>query len=392
MASNLSVSVTDVAQVVPITEPETILNGFLFEKNNKHKAIDLTYPVEYGVSLTGRFKNDNGKPEKATLTVLQMKPRTMMMATANEQGIFSLTGLNFYDTATYSFKADKAKNYPYGKVELLPRDVPALKFKESMFTLRVQNAQSIQRIISEYEVPKDVRMLESVEVKASRIEEEHQKDYRVKRPYGKPDHVLKSKDINTAYGNLIYALVGKIPGLIVRPESNSIGFSRAGAQSINFGGEPLVTINDVAMGGNAFQTLSSINPLSVESIEFTSRINVLYGSQGASGVISIYTKQGLSEEDLIITPNFQKIRMFGYSSTRSFKFPDYDDKATDLKMADYRSTLYWNPTVIIDTTSGTTSVSFFASDLQGKYRIVAEGVTQNGEPIRSVYFLDVDNN
>lgn len=395
LASNLSVSVTDVAQVVPITEPETILNGFLFEKNNKHKAIDLTYPVEYGVSLTGRFKNDNGKPEKATLTVLQMKPRTMMMATANEQGIFSLTGLNFYDTATYSFKADKAKNYPYGKVELLPRDVPALKFKESMFTLRVQNAQSIQRIISEYEVPKDVRMLEAVEVRASRIDEEYQKDYRIKRPYGKPDYILKEKDINKGYGNLLYSLQGRFPGLIIGQPTNgswTIYTRRGLSSSINNIHEVTVMLDNVPMGGSPGDAISSINPETVESIEFTNKINVLYGSSSAFGVISIYTKTGPSGEDLKVTPNFQTVKIIGYSRSREFRFPDYDDKDTDLKMADYRSTIYWNPEVVTDVKTGTASVSFFASDLQGKYRIVAEGVTQNGEPIRSVYFLDVDNN
>ena len=391
LASNLSMTITDVVQVVPITEQETILNGFPFEKNNTSKVIDLKYPVEYGVGFTGRFKNDNNRPEKATLTILQMKPRDVMMATADEQGVFSLTGLNFYDTVTYSFKADKAKNYPYGKVEILPRDMPAPKF-DSKFTLRVQSAQSIQRIISEYEVPRDVRLLKGVVVKASRLPDEQEKNYRVKRPYGNPDYVLTPKDINTAYPNLLYSLVGKVPGMEVKPEVNSIVFTRAKFNSINFSGSPLVTLNDVPLGGNAGDILAMINPSSIESIGFTKRINVMYGSQGASGVISIYTKTGFLGEDLKVTPNFQTLKIQGYSRSREFRFPDYDDKATDLKMADYRSTIYWNPDVRTDGKTGTTSISFFAADLQGKYRIVAEGITQNGEPIRGVYFLEVDNN
>ncbi|MEK6782961.1 MAG: carboxypeptidase-like regulatory domain-containing protein [Bacteroidota bacterium] len=390
LTANLSISVTDAIQVVPIAEPVTIMDGYPFKKESQRKAVDLKYPVEYGVGFSGKFLNDNGKPEKTTLTILQMKPRNMMLAASNEQGIFSITGLDFYDTAMFSFKADKAKDYPYGKVDLQQREIPPMSFRDNAFNLTVQNTQSQQRIISEYEVPKDVRLLQSVEVKASRIEEQYEKDYRMSRPYGKADHVLKSKDINTSYGNLIYALVGKIPGLKVNPERGTIGFSRAATQSISFGGDPLVTINDVAMGGDAYQTISTINPSTVESIEFTNRLNVLYGSQGANGVISIYTKQGTSEDELR-APNFQTVKIAGYSSLRNFRYPDYRSKETDVKKADYRSTIYWNPEVTSEAEIDTATVSFFSADLPGKYRMVAEGVNEKGEPVRYVLFLEIEN-
>ena len=318
----------------------------------------------------------------------------MMMATTDEKGIFSLTGLDFYDTATFSFKADKARDNPYGKVELMPREVPPMDFEESKHSISVQNTQSQQRIISEYEVPKGVRLLEGVEVKARRIEEQYEKDYRVKRPYGKPDYVLKEKDINTGYGNLLFSIQGKFPGLIVREtEIGWVVYTQRGAGS-SYANKKEVTvmINDVPVGGSPAQIISSINPQTVEAIEFTNRINVLYGSSSGFGVLSIYTKQGATEEDIRVAPNFQTINTQGYFSARNYKFPDYESKETDVTKADYRSTIYWNPEVVTDAKTGTASISFFASDLQGKYRIVAEGITQHGEPIRGVYFLEVDNN
>lgn len=39
---------------------------------------------------------------------------------------------------------------------------------------------------------------------------------------------------------------------------------------------------------------------------------------------------------------------------------------------------------------GTATVSFYTADLVGNYRILAEGITQNGEPVRCEYFLVVD--
>ena len=148
-------------------------------------------------------------------------------------------------------------------------------------------------------------------------------------------------------------------------------------------------VNDVPLGGSPADILSSINPESVESIELTNRINVLYGSFSGFGVLSIYTKQGPLEEDLKVAPNFQLIKLLGYSTPRLFKSPDYNDPKTDSTKADYRSTIYWNPNVLTDVKTGTATVSFFAADLPGKYRIVAEGVTQNGEPVRCVHFVDV---
>jgi hypothetical protein len=387
IATNLSISVTDATQVVPIAEPVTILNGYPFEKEKRVKATSLKYPVEYGVGFRGKFVNDNGKPEKTMLTILQTKPRNMVLAETDDGGIFSTTGLDFYDSATFSIKAEKAKDFPYGKVELLPRETAPINFRESTFNLAIQNTQSAQRIISEYEAPKDARMLKGVEIKAKRIEEPVD---RVQRPYGKADAILTEKQVNDkGYGNLAYSLVGKVPGLIVMPESGSIGFSRAGGQSISSGGGPLVTINDVPMGGSAYDIISSINPSTVKSIEITKRINVLFGSQGANGVIAIYTKQGASEEDLNVTPNFLRLEIAGYSSLRKFNEPDYESKI-DKFQADYRSTLYWNPNVASDT-QGKATISFYAADLSSRYRIVIEGINKFGEPVRSVHFVDVED-
>jgi hypothetical protein len=43
---------------------------------------------------------------------------------------------------------------------------------------------------------------------------------------------------------------------------------------------------------------------------------------------------------------------------------------------DYHSTLYWNPNVSTNPDTGTATLSFFAADLPGEYRIVMEGVTK----------------
>ena len=210
------------------------------------------------------------------------------------------------------------------------------------------------------------------------------------RSYSYPDHIIQGKDINQI--DILYTLA-HLPGIFVEMMTKRVLFTRAMTQSINFGGTPLVTIDDVPMAGqSAGELLSSIDPSRIESIEITKRLNPLYGSLGANGVIAIYLKQGISDEDFNIAPNFQLLRIQGYSPSRLFRYPDYGDPRTDTTSADYRSTIYWNPEIVTDSKTGTATVSFYAADLPGRYRVVAEGVARNGEPVRCVQFVEVEGN
>ena len=51
-------------------------------------------------------------------------------------------------------------------------------------------------------------------------------------------------------------------------------------------------VNDQFVGGTPEQILSTINPDQVRSVELKTRINVMYGSQAAGGILSVYLKDG----------------------------------------------------------------------------------------------------
>ena len=81
------------------------------------------------------------------------------------------------------------------------------------------------------------------------------------------------------------------------------------------------------------------------------------------------------------TPGLIKFIPLGYSEPDEFYMPQYNDpeilKAPEI---DYRSTIYWQPVVPIDS-SGQTSLSFFTADMAGSYTITVEGLGKNGEPV-----------
>ncbi len=393
ISANLSMSITD-NQVVPIVEPVSLVKDFPFSEKDKHKNLVASYPVEYGFSFTGRFLNDKGKPEIAILNGIQFNPQNLVFTQSDEKGIFSISGLHFYDTAIFALKADKAKDAPYGKIELVERNAAAMDFKIVDLKVDLLPIKSPKRMVTEYEVPRGTRLLNEVEIKASRINVDAT-DYRIKRPYGKPDYVLKGKDINTGYGNLLFSLQGKFPGLNVRQANNEGQLSRwvvylqRGLSILN-PAEVLITVNNAIMTGTPESILSAINPNTVESIELKSGVNVLYGGLGGNGILAIYTKTDVSDEQVIKAPNFQQIKVPGYSPARRFRYPDYDDPETDKAQPDFRSTIYWNPNVINDPKTGLATVSFYTADLAGSYRVVVQGITQQGEPVMSEYFFEVD--
>lgn len=396
--ANLSVAVVDSAQVVPLHISGTILHEYPL-KEQKDISIHKTLPftIERGINFSGKFLNEKNNPEKATLNVLQLNPRNFTMAQSDEKGIFTVSGLPFYDTATFSVQATRGKGEAYGKAEFIMAKAAAIDFAESEWQAEVIKTESPQRVLSEYESPKEPRMLQEVVIKSSKVEEQYQAGYRVKRPYGKPDYVLKAKDINASYGNLLLTLSGKVPGLNVRQANNDgegtkwvVYLDRAGKNgSILFPKEVIVTINDALIDGSPDQILSTIDPATVESVEVNTGINVLYGSVGGNGIVSIYTKKEFTNSKDI--KNIPLMKIPGYSQPRKFNAPDYSSPVTDATKADYRSTVYWDPNVVTNAITGTATISFYAADLASRYLIVAEGITIKGEAVRCEFFVDVSD-
>jgi uncharacterized protein YfaS (alpha-2-macroglobulin family) len=56
---------------------------------------------------------------------------------------------------------------------------------------------------------------------------------------------------------------------------------------------------------------------------------------------------------------------------------------------DLRTTIYWNPNIITDK-KGNASFEFFNADTKGNYRIVVEGIDENGHLGRQVYSYKVE--
>jgi hypothetical protein len=385
LASNLSLSVVDDNQVVPI-KTASILNGYKITSGEKRlKRQSFIYPIEYGISFNGRFLNNSFSPEKASLNVVQMYPSNFTSVESDENGNFSVRNLQFSDTSYFSIQANNKRGELYGRAELRKRSPAPTNVIPEIKPFKTISTQTIKRSKSIFDAD-EAQLLKEVVIKDTKDE-----PLEKKRPYGKPNYVLARKDINTSYPNMLYALQGKFPGLIIR-ETNADGSgsqwkvytTRSATSSISNVKEVNVLVNDVFMGGTPASILSSMNPEDVASVELKTGINSLYGSAGGFGILSIYTNQAV---EIPAIKNINTIKVAGYSKSKKFKAPEYSS-LSDLSAKNFSSLIYWNPLVKTNA-EGNAIVSFFATDQQTKYRIIVEGVSSTNEPIHSEYTIEV---
>lgn len=390
--SNLSLSVTDAHQVVPVKESKTIVADFPFHEDPpKERIQEVKYPVEYGISILGQYLNRRQKPDKTTLSILQGNFEHLSVIETDPDGMFQESGLQFYDTAEFHFQIRDNKRGADGTVRIIEKKPPALDFKFPEYDLKTVETNKRQRLITEYEVPRGARLLQEVMIKGLKEKQE------AIRPYGNPDYVVKAEDLDISTNNLFIILQGKVPGMVIRTVSDSTGvhhivrIARASGLTILGPTEPMVMVDNVPLSGRAGDILQSINAYTVDRIEVITRVSPAYGSQGANGVISIYLKKGISVDYTPPENVLQVAKIRGYSRPDVFRSPDYEENRSEHSQPDYRSIIYWNPEIVTDE-EGVAKVSFYTADLQTRYRVVVEGVTENNEPVRGVHYLNVVRN
>jgi TonB-dependent SusC/RagA subfamily outer membrane receptor len=166
-------------------------------------------------------------------------------------------------------------------------------------------------------------------------------------------------------------------------------------RGINWGSDPVPLFILDGMEVD-LTTILSIPASNVENIELLTDVGnlAIYGSRGGNGVIAVNTKPGgavFAEREGIINRAFA-----GYYIPREFYAPDYSEQLVIHAKPDSRSTIYWDPNVIMNS-SGTNRVRFWTSDDTGPrfqnrettYRVHIEGITSTGKPIIGSIYINV---
>lgn len=98
---------------------------------------------------------------------------------------------------------------------------------------------------------------------------------------------------------------------------------------------------------------------------------------GPGGALAIYTRRDGYTRPL--QSEKAEVKLEGFSPTKEFFSPSYGDEKYDRIASDYRSTLYWNPYLSTTAQNGTVSFSFYNSDNARQFKVVIEGVLDDGK-------------
>lgn len=337
------------------------------------KAVDgAPYYVEKGFAITGHLKQLLGNKPKAnnniTLALMNKEGLNISNTTTNSNGGFNFDNLLFYGETTMFLNSKNEKGKNSGEIVVYPIQKKPMKVdfkKEHLILPKATNTikENIYRKYVMYGVAPE-NVLDEVEIIAK-------KKNKTSSLYGMPDFSYVVGDETPVFNDIYQLIQYKIPGVMV--DGDTIRFMRfKGAAHIIVDGFPL---NDASQ-------LNFIMPDNVEKIDAIKGPGAaIFGSEGANGVIAIYTKDP--------TANVQSKKVYhsitekieGFYDARVFYSPDLEAPSleADSKLAVW-NTLYWNP-YIFPNELGAAQLTYYNSDVETTVKVSLEGITASGIPV-----------
>jgi hypothetical protein len=153
-----------------------------------------------------------------------------------------------------------------------------------------------------------------------------------------------------------------------------------------FANDPLILLDGVPVFN--IDSLMIIDPLKIRKLETVHR-RYFMGSVNYTGIMNWTSYKG-DLAGFLLDPRATVVDYEGLQMEREFYAPVY---ATDEQVAshlpDFRNVLYWAPILLTDR-QGSGALSFYSSDLPGKYVIVVEGLTADGKAGSGIGTFEVE--
>jgi hypothetical protein len=151
-------------------------------------------------------------------------------------------------------------------------------------------------------------------------------------------------------------------------------------------GDPVYIIDGIATKSTAF--FLSLNPADILRVKVVTDPKKLmpYKLMGKNGIVIVETKTGDVREPL---DDAGKV-IAGVNKEMPFQGPDFS-RDPGHRIPDFRSTVYWNPSVKTDA-AGKAVVHFTCSDDVAPMRIRVDGIAEGGRPFSAVLTVEVQEN
>lgn len=425
-AGNLSLSITD-ADRVPGTELEENLltrfqltgelkgrvynPGWYLSKpyDSTRKALDLLlltqgwrkynwevmakgfYPPirvkpEQYLTLKGDVSTASGRkslPNQELMLIMAGKDSSKQILTAMTDitGTFKMPGMVFFDTVNVYYQLNKSKGDAKDVLLRLSPSVPSLMtalpplaeknayFLEdtAMRNLALNRKNIFDRLYGQKGV------LDEVIVRARKKSPLQVIDEKYATGLFSSDNATSFDFINEppmGMMDIFQFLQGRVAGLQVSGMGANVALSYRG-------GAPSLFLDQMPVDA---QMLSGI-PVTDIALVKVFRPPFFGGSGGgANGAIAIFTKRGGDGNSSV--PGLEKTTMAGYNQLKQFYSPDYELDPEANPYGDFRSTILWQPYILVGAKERKTAIRFYNNDVTTRFRIVVEGVDAEGRLLR----------
>ncbi len=360
----------------------------------------LHFMPEQGIEVTGTLRTSTGMPVNKGNVQLTIADRHYTKSTITDgNGTFKFSNVPLLDSSKVVISA--RGNYHSNDMMLLIDNMTMPGMAADMTSPdAVNNIDSTYRnyIVNSKQQYNNSHMLKEVVIKGQAPAKlPSHADYPALSGLSMiADHVINAQAFEGC-NNLLSCLQASAMGLTFYDNNFYI------TRSYNAGDRTPVQIfvNGTPIDINS---LGGLNPTDVLSVEIFLKdelglVNRVYNSNGVlaintkSAALKAAPKTKMSIEDIKnMLPRNDEVTITpqGYSIARQFYLPKYDPAKQSTIGVDLRSTIYWNPQVKTDKTTGTAAIEFYNADGRGSYRAVIEGIDATGHLGRTVFKYKVE--
>lgn len=313
--------------------------------------------------------------------------RQLISLPIDKNGDFLQKGVLFFDTvkAYYQFNADKRLT-----------DIATVKITNGLYdeyAKKINLGNQFPLLLPNYlsdtsNLLQTKNLLAQIERAEKRLKAHQLAEVTVRTKVKKPVDVLDDKYttgvfsggdsyqfdlVNDPYAksstDIFWYLQGRVAGLQIIDEGIDTRLSWRGAH-------PELFLDEVRA------TMQEVKNLQIDDIAYIKIFRPpFFGSIGGGdgGAIAIYTRKG-DDVQYVQGRGMGYALIAGYTKYKEFYSPDYSTNQSI--ETDVRTTLYWNPYLLTNKDSKTVKVSFYNNDISKRFRVILEGVNENGQMAR----------
>ncbi|WP_457127091.1 hypothetical protein [Mucilaginibacter sp. HD30] len=338
------------------------------------------FPPEYdGQILSGTISNSiSGLPAPNTITYISFpgKKARLFAARSDAKGHFSFNSGFIYGTSEVVLQANHYIDSTAYKIDLVSpfsdkfstTQIPAFNISTAHKPLLTEHSLSMQ-VQNTYQTA-GMKRFYSTDTDSTSF-------------YGAPAATFALDQFTrfTTMEEVIREFISQI--FLVRKDKKL--YLKAFNERRVLNNDPLVMVDGVPLFDN--NKIFEVDPLKIKTVEVLPE-RVFKGATVFEGLINFSTYKG-DMASFELNPKAVLLDYEGLQQQRQFYSPVYDSSDERVsRLPDFRNALYWNPDLPTGP-DGKAGVSYFTSDVTGKYIGVLQGISNNGRTGSAYFSFDV---